>query len=71
MKVRRITYKAPRVYIVSALWIGDSWQEYALSPGEAMPAGPFLRKGLFASGFISQMRNLRTLRTFRNFSNLY
>ena len=24
----------------------DSWQEYALSPGEATPAGPFLWKGL-------------------------
>ena len=25
----------------------DSWQEHALSPGEATPAGPFLGKGLF------------------------
>ena len=25
----------------------DNWQEHALSPGEATPAGPFLWKGLF------------------------
>ena len=31
--------------MVSALWIGDSSQEHALSPGEATPAGPLPGEG--------------------------
>ena len=42
MVERRTKYKAPRVLykrIVYLSWICDSWQEHALSPGEATPAG--------------------------------
>ena len=40
----------------------DSWQEHALSPGEATPAGPFLWKGLF--------RTFEELENLKNLSNL-
>ena len=37
----------------------DSWQEHALSPGEAAPAGPFLWKGLFRT--FEELENLKNL----------
>ena len=48
----------------------DSWQEHALSPGEATPAGPFLWKGLFfIVEALNHLRIFRILSPFRNLSN--